>query len=291
MNTIVESLVTVGLPFYNNEKTLSLAIKSVLKQTFPYWQLILIDDGSTDDSFKIAKEFTKQDARIQLIHDGLNRGLVYRLNQITNLSKTRYIARMDGDDAMDPQRLEKQICFLMENPDVDVVDTAVYTMDEKNNPVGKRNYNDIDCHPASVVLHALLLHASIVGKTAWFTANPYDEKYLRAEDYELWCRTYANSNFARIKEPLYICREGKVNVNNYAVGSNTVRKIIKKYGRSILPIWRIKVEMGKSRAKVMLYKFFSIMNSQDYLSRKRNISLDEVERLKVKNIINSIEKV
>jgi len=112
------ALVTIGLPFYNAENTLPLAIKSTLAQTFSSWRLLLVDDGSTDRSLAIAKEFAEHDFRIEVLTDGKNRGLIYRLNQLIDLADTKYIARMDADDIMLPERLAKQFHFLEKNRDI-----------------------------------------------------------------------------------------------------------------------------------------------------------------------------
>ena len=89
-----KDLVSIGIPFYNSEKYLADAIKSVLKQTYSKLELILIDDGSNDSSLKIAKEFEKADKRIRVISDGENLGLPKRLNQLSKMSRGYYYARM-----------------------------------------------------------------------------------------------------------------------------------------------------------------------------------------------------
>lgn len=104
-------MITIGIPFYNAEAYLADAIKSVLAQTFKEWELILVDDGSSDNSLKIAKEFEKKDSRIRVISDGLNKKLPARLNQIINKARFNIIARMDADDLMDIERSEKQYFF------------------------------------------------------------------------------------------------------------------------------------------------------------------------------------
>ena len=114
--------VTIGIPFYNAKHTLADAIRSVFAQTFQDWELILADDGSTDGSAEIARMV--DDPRVTVISDGMNRGLPYRLNKITELARADYIARMDADDLMHPERLTLQVQYLDANPAVDVVSTA-----------------------------------------------------------------------------------------------------------------------------------------------------------------------
>lgn len=282
-------ILTIGLPFYNNRSTLELALKSIFAQTYQDWELILLDDGSTDGSSALAASI--KDPRVRLVSDGANKGLIYRLNQIAQLAGGKYLARMDADDLMDPERLEKQVSYLLAHPDVDLVDTGTWSIDEEGKPRGKRGLEPINTNPEHILRHAMLLHASVVGKRSWFLNNPYDKDFIRAEDYELWCRTYARSKFARIAEPLYIVREGKVNVKNYAKSSATIRKIFRQYGPAILSPTALRMELLKSRLKVLLYNTFSLINKHDYLSRKRNQPLTAAEQAMVNQIIEKINSV
>ena len=110
-----EVFVTIAIPFYNAEKYLAQAIDSVVWQTYHNWELLLIDDGSTDRSLEIAKEYVLKDKRIKIFSDGDNKNLGYRLNQIPNLVDTLYLARMDADDLMDADRLKIQLDYLKNN--------------------------------------------------------------------------------------------------------------------------------------------------------------------------------
>jgi len=283
----MEELVSIGLPFYNNETTLELAIKSVFAQTYTNWELILVDDGSIDRSTEIANRIT--DKRVKLITDNTNKGLIYRLNQIALLAHGKYLARMDADDLMQPTRIEKQVRFLLNNPDVDLVDTGAYSISEKGFPKGKRGLNKINTDESYVLKHAMLLHASVVGKTTWFIKNRYDADYTRAEDYELWCRTFKTSSFGRVREPLYIVREGKINVGNYLKSSQTIRKIVKKYGPDSLSFYDLNKTLFILRTKETLYRLFSLANMHDLLVNSRNNTLSEGEQNEVLKIINDIK--
>jgi len=102
-------LVSVGIPFLNPGPYLDLAVRSVFAQTYPNWELILVDDGSTDGSYERATAI--QDPRVRVLRDGQNKGLPARLNEIVRLAKGELVARMDADDAMHPLRLAKQVGF------------------------------------------------------------------------------------------------------------------------------------------------------------------------------------
>ncbi|WP_274972449.1 glycosyltransferase family 2 protein [Bacteroides fluxus] len=224
-------LVTVGIPFYNSARFLKNAIQSVINQTYTDWKLILIDDGSTDTSLSVASSFI--DSRIEIISDGQNRGLIYRLNQLIEICDTKYLARMDADDIMHPQRLEKQLLFLEGNPHVDIVGSWAYSIDIYNQIHGILEYKNNPHAIMDVFRHQCFIHPSIVGRKKWFDENLYDSNYVRVEDMELWCRTINKSHFCNISEPLLFYREiGVPYLSKYLLSMRGVRKLIKVYNKS-----------------------------------------------------------
>ena len=122
------TLVSIVIPVYNGEVYLRDAIQSVVNQTFQNWKLYLINDGSTDGSLVIMEEYALRDARIKVIDDGQNKGLVTRLNQSVEIAVGKYYARMDADDIMYITRIEEQVTFLESHPDVDVLGTSIMIM-------------------------------------------------------------------------------------------------------------------------------------------------------------------
>ena len=110
--------VTVGLPFFNARRTLEAAIRSVFAQTFPHWELLLVDDGSTDGSLEIARSV--RDHRVRVFSDGKNRRLATRLNEIATEARAPLLARMDADDLMHPERLALQAAFMETHQELDL---------------------------------------------------------------------------------------------------------------------------------------------------------------------------
>lgn len=283
--------VTIGIPFYNNEKTLHSAINSVIYQTFKDWKLILIDDGSSDNSLHIAKKLAATDERITVISDGKNKGLVARLNQIIDLANEDYIARMDADDIMLPERIQKQLEVFKKKSDLDVVATAAYTIDENDNPIGIKDAEAIDTtDPKSVFRKSLLIHPSILVKSSWFKKNKYDKDYFRAEDYELWCRTFAYTNFHRIEEPLLLYREGNVSIKNYVASMKTLRKIFRVHGVDILTKREIIKAIASTHLKSAIYKVFGFFSMQYVLTANRNSTLSMTQKNEIKAFVNKINK-
>lgn len=270
-------MITIAIPFYNSEKYLELAIQSVINQSFQDWKLLLINDGSTDSSLEIALKF-KNDTRVTIISDGENRNLVYRLNQITNLADTKYLARMDADDIMHPEKIEKQLKVLESHPEIDVLGTNAYSIDENNLVQGLRfKYNK------EIKLKTVngFIHPTIIAKTDWFKNNQYDHKAERIEDTELWLRSFGKYNFQILTEPLFFYREiGENYYKKYFKGFTSTLYIIKKHN------YKIKYLLFGAKHVVSgyIYYLFNIFKKENLLVNTRN----EVKLInfKIEEIIN-----
>jgi glycosyltransferase involved in cell wall biosynthesis len=266
--------ITIGLTFFNNEDTLEYAIGSILAQSMTNWELILINDGSTDGSCLIASKYANCYNQIKYINDGINKGLICRLNQIIDLTQSKYLVRMDADDIMFPNRIEKQISFLNENVDIDIVSSGAVIINQKNQISGIRDCEILDNFQYSdLFFRSYIIHPTAVFRTNWIKKHRYSEGYLRAEDLELWCRTFVNSNHFRIPEPLLFYREGKVSVRNYILSMYTKNKIIDVYGKGKLSPYRVLYLKGFAYVKIVIYRVFGFFNIQHYLTRFRNKSV------------------
>ncbi len=198
-------VVTIGIPFYNAEEYLSDAIKSIFAQTFQDWELILVDDGSTDSSLEIANSI--KDPRVRVISDGQNKKLPARLNQIAKEARGKYIARMDADDLCSPSRIEKQLELFAEDPSLDVVGTGMIYLDENDVPLGcyiaPPKHSEICSQPYRTFR---LGHGTTIAKKSWLQKNRYSESTPLAQDFNLWLRTYKHSKFGNVPEALYYYR-------------------------------------------------------------------------------------
>jgi len=282
--------ITIGIPIYNAEKTLPDALRSVFAQTFQDWELILIDDGSTDRSMPIAKSIN--DLRVQVVSDGKNKGLATRLNEIVSLAKGDYVARMDADDLMHPERIALQVEHLDAHPAVDVVDTGMLALDNEDNPTTARGMCAVDPRPEKALERAVLSHATVVGRTQWFKENHYDPSFLRAQDYELWVRTVQYSTFSRIVKPLYLCREASVPpfeyLRKYARSCDAVRRIVRKYGPEMVGSRRTAVLIVRSYLKLLVYYCGTLLGKQQAIIDARGRKLTAEERACALSIIERI---
>ncbi len=279
--------ISIGLPFYNNSATLIDALRSIFAQTFQDWELILVDDGSSDKSLEIVR--TVCDPRVRVYSDGINCGLSNRLNQIARLARAPFLARMDADDMMHPERLAKQYRFLEENPHVDLVDAAIYSIDMFGRLTGVRGRKQLDVRPQSVLRSGLLIHPTVLGRTDWFCRNPYDPQFYRAEDHELWCRSIEYTTFSRITEPLLFYREGKINLNNYLATQRTDRKILRQYGPAIVGEWRTLWLIVSSFVKGGSYWFCRQAGIDRCLVSLRNSRMRSEERIDAIKILQKIK--
>ncbi|UQB68761.1 glycosyltransferase family 2 protein [Epilithonimonas zeae] len=254
--------VTIAIPFYNAEEYLEMAILSVLSQTFEDFTLLLIDDGSTDSSLEIAKKYIA-DKRVKVISDGKNINLGNRLNEIPSMTETKFLARMDADDIMHPQRIEIQMDILKNNPEIDVLGSNVYSIDENNDVFGQRMTISND----SIVTVKTFVHPTIIAKTEWFKNNPYDVSALRVEDTELWLRTYHQYTFKATTKPLLFYREiGDKYYKKYFKGFPGIFYILKKHKLSLsYLIFSIKYFISS-----FLYLIFNAIGVEHILVEKRN---------------------
>jgi len=281
--------VTIGIPFLNARPYLAGAVRSVFAQTYDTWELLLIDDGSCDGSLDVVRHL--DDTRVRVLSDGRTRGLSARLNQIASLAQGAYLARMDADDLMHPERIERQIAFLQANPSIDLIDTAIFTVDEHLTPLGIRGTRPLDSRPEAVLRNGLLIHPTVMGRAEWFRRNPYDPLYIRAEDRELWSRTCTTTKFARLCTPLSFYREGPAgNLRNYLRTERTVRHILNRYAPPLVGARRTRLLVVRSLLKSMAYYAGTQLGLQRHLISRRNRPLDTAERQEGRRILSVVQR-
>jgi glycosyltransferase involved in cell wall biosynthesis len=200
-------LTSIVLAVRNGESTLADAIHSILWQSYRDWELIVVDDGSTDGTVPLVRTF--RDPRIRLTGDHRGLGLAARLNEGLQMARGTYVARMDADDIALPDRLEAQVRFLEHHPAVDVVGGAAWIVDDTLRLRGIRRLPDRhEAIVASRLGPIALMHPSIVARTSWYRRHRYDPRLLGAEDQELFVRAAPDSRYANLEEPVIAYREG-----------------------------------------------------------------------------------
>lgn len=208
-NRAKEPLVSVLIPCYNAEKYVEESLNSILEQTYSNMEIIAIDDCSTDGTRDILEQIAKKDNRVRIIRNDENLKLISTLNKGVSSCTGEYIARIDSDDIALPTRIEKQVRFLNENEDYDVVSTMFYTFTDKvstkslyRNPV---TYEELQafllfksgiCHPAVMIRKRLFTELDL----------SFESRYLHVEDYALWSKALYLTKLANIDEPLLFYR-------------------------------------------------------------------------------------
>ncbi len=206
---------SVILPVYNTERYLREAVDSILTQTFTDFELILIDDGSTDRSGDICREYAGRDPRIVLI-DRPNGGLVSALNEGIAKARAPLIARMDADDIAMPERFACQYAHMMKNPQIAVLGSAIRWIDETGQITGLGLYPLIPAESKDALKRGCsVAHpAVIMRKSAVLKAGGYRTAFIYAEDYDLWLRLVEQGHdISNLPQPLLKYRGHGANVS------------------------------------------------------------------------------
>ncbi|AVQ44402.1 TPA: glycosyltransferase family 2 protein [Clostridium sporogenes] len=301
----INSLISVIMPVYNAEKYLKESIESILNQTYKNFEFIIINDGSTDDSLRIINEYYKKDFRIKIISRE-NKGLVYSLNEGISIAEGEYIARMDGDDICELQRLEKQIEYMKSNPNIDILGSYINVLSDKgvssstiniaykgfNVPINKNNIKNY------LFLHCTICHPSSMMKKAFLEEiNFYSNRYKTSEDYDLWMRALKRGyNIDNIKEPLLKYRlhsesksqvESKSNLvlEDYTnIRLDFIEEVLQN--KSTYAIWG--ASKGGEFTKDIIAKRFPNLKLKYYIDKYKTGNLKEIS-IKEPNILINTE--
>jgi glycosyltransferase involved in cell wall biosynthesis len=271
-NINMKNLVSIILPTYNGSKYIKRAIESLLTQTFSNWELIIIDDGSSDNTEKIINEYIIKDSRIIYFKNDTNLGIQKTLNKGLKEAKGGYIARIDDDDEwVDKDKLQKQVHFLNNNSDIVLLGTGVIVVNEEGFELFRYLLPENDKEIRSKILGKnCFVHSSVMfKKDAAFNFNGYDEskETRHVEDYDLWLKLGTIGNFANL--PIYAVkftqREGSISSTNKVEQFKKNITLIKNfknkypnYARSLIRSYLRIVVYGfilKSPIKFTLNKF------------------------------------
>lgn len=204
MDMTTKPKVSVILPAYNAAKYLPEALQSILDQTFQDFEVVVVDDCSSDDTWKIIQDFAKKDKRVHPVQNAKNLKLSGTLNVAIAHSKGEYLARMDADDWSLPDRLAKQVAYMDAHPEVGVSGGSMEVCDEHLKVVSVRRYHQTDADIRrhlfrySPFSHPLIMIRKSVLKDSGF----YRGEFNPAEDYELYFRIGLHAKFGNIPDVL-----------------------------------------------------------------------------------------
>jgi glycosyltransferase involved in cell wall biosynthesis len=207
--------VSIAMSVYNGDAYLRESLDSLQSQTLNDWELVVIDDGSTDSSGRILDEYAVRDPRFRVVHQE-NKGLTRSLNESISLAKGEFIARMDADDACHPERLAKQVQFLQEKSDYVAVGCRTTLVDQQGQEL-RRTSQPLD-HPSidTMLIRGVtaIAHPSLmIRRCALDVVGGYCELYRTAQDLDLLLKLTEQGRVANLEEPLLRYRWHAENVS------------------------------------------------------------------------------
>lgn len=242
--------ISVLMGIYNCASTLVEALDSLYAQTYTDFKIILCEDGSSDDTYEVARRYAHDHDNIVLLRNDRNMGLNYTLNRCLECADTEYVARMDGDDISLPERFEIEINFLDAHPEFAIVSCPMIYFDES----GDYHTGTIIEHPTkmNLIYGSPFCHAPCMARTAAFNAvggYSIGKRYLRVEDYVLWTKLYAAGYCgANVNTPLYKMRDDRNAVKRRTLSArwhSTLAKFeaykrlgipLRHYPKALLPV-------------------------------------------------------
>lgn len=258
--------VSILMPVYNAEKYLIEAVDSILNQTFKDWELIIINDGSTDRSRELLSQIA--DNRVIIVDNETNLGLIDTLNKGINLSKGEYIARMDADDISTPERIEKQVQFMDSHPHHIMCGTNALVIDNSGKVIGKiRNLTDNQFLQINLLFSNPFIHPSMMIRSDILKNNSYDKQYKHIEDYELWCRIALLGEVANLQDDLLLYRWHDSNIS--VINAETQIRSKKEINKRQLERFGLTPDDSELYAHNITFNLY-------HLGTKQEISVDKV---------------
>jgi glycosyltransferase involved in cell wall biosynthesis len=217
-------LVSVVMPVFNGQDYIQEAIESILAQTLTDFELIIVDDGSTDKTGEILDRYSHSDRRVKVYHNE-HHGLVFALNFGCYLAKSEYIARMDHDDIATADRLEQQIGVLLNNPQIALLGGAMETILSDGTLLGRSSAPPLENADikAALTSYCCFAHGTVVmRKTAFANVGGYRAPFHCAQDYDLWLRMSEKYQMANLP---YVLMRYRLHYNQIST-SNIEQQII-----------------------------------------------------------------
>jgi glycosyltransferase involved in cell wall biosynthesis len=198
-----QPVVTVLMSAFNDAAFLPEAVESILRQAFDNFEFLVIDDGLTDGSARLLAAV--RDPRMRVVRNEEHLGLTRSLKAGVELARGQYIARMDADDVALPERLEKQVALLMKRPEIGILGSACYIIDQVGREVGllQMPEDDLQIHWTSLLANPFAHPTIMFRRDVLISRNlNYDEAFQTTQDYDLWMRMLNFTRGANLREPL-----------------------------------------------------------------------------------------
>jgi len=235
-----EPLVSVLIPTYNVSEFIDEAIESILNQTYKNLEVIIVDDGSGDETYQKLQILEKADSRIKLFKNPTNLRIAETLNFALSKASGQYIARMDGDDISLPERIEKQVSYLIEHPEIDLLGLQVIAVDEAGVEIKRLKFSTDPAISRTLIEYfSAVPHFWIAKKSVYDTVGNY--RIATAEDYDFLLRM-ATLGLKFCNHPEFLYKQ-RIRGGNTTTASGLVQR---KYMSYIRELYRERLKSGQA---------------------------------------------
>lgn len=272
-------LISILMPVYNAGDFIVEAIESIRNQSIKDWEMIVIDDGSKDQSSEILKKYSKNDPRIKVFKFKKNKGLAFALNYGLNKVCGKYLARMDADDISLPKRLEIQLKYLIKNPKVVAVGSQVKLISEKGDFIG---YKKFPTDPKKIYQMMgtvmAIQHPTLLTYTKIIKKCPY-ANHTTAEDVSMFFKLLQYGNFLNTKEVLFKYRVRK-NSNSLKNPKKTFYLTLKSRIKAVID-WNYKPTISAVLINITQLILIALLSDNLVISLYEKIRFNGFKKLKI----------
>ncbi len=290
MNSLEIESLSIGLPVKTGVEDFEFAVKSIFAQSYKDWRLLIYCDAADENI--VCRALAINDGRVAVIVQSEHFGLPKALNCIAEASRTRYLARMDADDVMHSRRLEIQMAHLLDHPEIDVLACGSYLIDEGCQIAGEYKEPPLPKKMKYFLRSGIICHPSVIMKTDWAIANPYDPTWIRTEDKELWLRTSKFTNFAKLDEKLMFIRVPRsLDVLKQRITAKYDRKLIRQKGGEVAGLtYRLKI-ICMSLLKQFIFQILIKTGFSQWVHNNKCLMMTSQELINVKKELNYIDSI
>lgn len=239
-----EPLVSIITPTFNRERTITLAVESVLAQSYKHWELLVIDDGSRDGTRERLSSYLEDD-RIQY-HFQENQGQSIARNLGLQYARGALVCFLDSDDLWVPEKLERQVMLMKAHPDVDILHSDEIMIDEQGRELSRKNMRRYSGRIARQMLvdNSVSINTVMARRECFDAMGGFSGRYGVADDYDIWLRFSARFTFLYVPEywGYYRVMPDQISSNKerrFAANEYIVRDFIEEYGSTLKP-WEIR---------------------------------------------------
>ncbi len=270
-----EPLVSVITPCFNERQTLPMAMASLMCQTYEQWECIFIDDGSTDGSVDVVEAI--EDPRFRIIRFSENQGRGAARQRAHEEVRGKFVAMLDADDWWYTSKLEKQIQYLDEHPEVAIVSTGMVIVDENDDALGFRGCEQINGQSLPPLHEPTIAYAPSCIRADVAANYSYNKKYKVAQDADFIQRICMDQKYSNLPEPLYVYTEYQTYSLEKMMMCMGYRTMALKTFRRQYPL-RSRLEIAKKQLKLPVYRLiFALGQDRALISRRSSPATERVQ--------------